>query len=164
MLYPILMAAYHQDSTDPRDPVFVLLGLVRKNSHGDDTIKPDYDMSAEEVYINVTVHFLRTRRSLDILLTVLRGFTDGLRCNSKRLWKLPSWVPNWQIAPDTTLLNQGRAISQSHPQSFHASLTRSAPTPFQFEHDRRILKAIGILVDHVDIRGNTWGETNREVF
>ena len=34
----------------------------------------------------------------------------------------------------------------------------------QFEHNRKILKAQGILVDHVDVRGDTWGETNPEVF
>ena len=120
MLYPMLMAAYHRDSTNPRDLVFALLGLLRKNSHGDDRIKPDYHMSAEEVYIKVTVHFLRTRHNLDMLSTVSQGFTDGLRCNSKCLWNLPSWVPNWQIPLYTTLLNQGRAIPEFHPQLFHA--------------------------------------------
>jgi len=84
-LWELLSATRPCASTDPRDKLFALAAIVSDAERP--IIRPDYNMSAEEVYTNLVTHFLDTT-GLDFLLAV--QYTQfGL--------DLPSWVPDWSV-------------------------------------------------------------------
>jgi len=82
-----LMARFvRSQATDPRDKVFALLGLV---SHAlEESILPDYQKSASEVYTNMAKHLLRR----DFLVKAIPEAGIG---NPRKLPDLPSWVLDW---------------------------------------------------------------------
>ena len=74
--------------SDPRDKIFAVLSLVRK----DDTrgLDPDYSKPAEAVFQDVVLHYTSNLQSLKILThCALRDDTGGMR--------LPTWVPDWTV-------------------------------------------------------------------
>jgi hypothetical protein len=74
-------------SSDPRDKVFALLGLILgANQEG---LLADYSLSAEQVYIGLAASLLINHPSCKILRYR----------NSNPL--LPSWVPDWRTPPST---------------------------------------------------------------
>jgi hypothetical protein len=85
------------EATDPRDKIYGILGLAdttRSLGHREKgrnstwiPFKPDYNLSKEEVFINVTKAILWTTRSLSVLRFA--------RHMSKNVTGLPSWVPDW---------------------------------------------------------------------
>ena len=79
-LLDLLVAASHYDCSDPRDKVFGILGLI------EDTIKPDYSLSVEEVYTGVAAYLATYLRDMRFLNLVGAGQSD---------FDLPSWVPDW---------------------------------------------------------------------
>ncbi|KAI1349340.1 heterokaryon incompatibility protein-domain-containing protein [Xylaria sp. FL0043] len=81
-------------SSDPRDKVFGLYGIVPKDNPDRDVLKPDYHLTTSETYVKVAVYFLKQYRNLDILSiatqpTELGGFITVYHY-------LPSWVPDWR--------------------------------------------------------------------
>ncbi|KAE8153308.1 heterokaryon incompatibility protein-domain-containing protein [Aspergillus avenaceus] len=77
------------DCVDQRDRIYCLLGIASNNDHLN--IKPEYDLSVREVYIDATVRMLRNSHCLDLLTSVA---PKRLSCD------LPSWVPDWSTARD----------------------------------------------------------------
>ncbi|KAK6852480.1 hypothetical protein PG995_011031 [Apiospora arundinis] len=71
------------ESSDPRDKIFALLGLIR-SLNGKDSIITDYDLTYPQVCTGLAAYCLR-HKDLNHLIC-LRG---------TRLPSLPSWVPNW---------------------------------------------------------------------
>ena len=74
--------------SDPRDKIFAVLSLARK----DDTrgLDPDYAKSAEAVFQDLVLHYAFNLQSLQILAHCeLRDDTGGM--------KLPTWVPDWTV-------------------------------------------------------------------
>ena len=74
--------------SDPRDKIFAVLSLARK----DDTrgLDPDYAKSAEAVFQDLVLYYTFSLRSLDILTHCeLRDETGGMN--------LPTWVPDWTM-------------------------------------------------------------------
>jgi len=79
-LLDVLIAASNYECSDPRDKVFGVLGLI------DDTIRPDYSLSVEDVYTGVAAclaTYFRDMRFLNLLGSEQSNFD------------LPSWVPDW---------------------------------------------------------------------
>lgn len=87
-LIELLSASRELDATDPRDKVYGLLGLARKNQ--DSVILPDYSLSntAENVCIQVARHCINTQDGAIYML-----HCAGISAKSN----LPSWVPDWTI-------------------------------------------------------------------
>jgi hypothetical protein len=77
-------------ATDPRDKVFVLLGLVSNNSLEAD-FEADYNLSTKEVLILTAAHIITSTNSPDTLSSV-----DGVASRNM----LPSWVPSWSGGND----------------------------------------------------------------
>lgn len=83
-LLALLDATYNCSSTDPRDKVFAILGLVSGAWY--EGLTPDYNLSLEEVYTGVAGYVLLQQKNAEIL-TYPRN----------TLPSLPSWVPDWSV-------------------------------------------------------------------
>lgn len=91
-LLDLLNQYRRQDSTDPRDKVFALLGLARDvSSLG---CKADYSKTVVEVYSNLARSYIQRDSNLDIVGYVQHG---------SGLVGLPSWVPDWTRQEDVPI-------------------------------------------------------------
>lgn len=89
-------------TTDPRDKIFALLGLLRETRDSDDWPKelaPDYNRSVQSLYTEVTRYCMRQTKSLSILCRV-----DSIKTNTSEevYQEFPSWVPRWDLPVATT--------------------------------------------------------------
>ncbi|KAL7898336.1 heterokaryon incompatibility domain-containing protein [Trichoderma sp. TUCIM 5745] len=75
-----------QESTDPRDKVFALLGIADSQDVSSLGCKVDYNMTAMEVYIALAKSYIQRDGNFDILGYVKHGANVA---------GLPSWVPDW---------------------------------------------------------------------
>lgn len=83
------------ETTDPRDRVYAFIGLADPAY----SIKPNYESSIQDVYIDATARIIRKERSLNIIF----------EANEKeRKPDLPSWVPDWSSTStrDSMLLDK----------------------------------------------------------
>ena len=78
--YP-LYTSWHRKGTDPRDKIYVHLGLVRELD-----MEIDYSSSVAQVYTRFAKSAILSFRSVDIL--------RGKRWTESE-YGLPSWVPDW---------------------------------------------------------------------
>ncbi|KAH7308420.1 heterokaryon incompatibility protein-domain-containing protein [Stachybotrys elegans] len=76
----------HQDSTDPRDKVFSLLGIASARDVTSLGCTVDYHSTVIDVYTNLARAYIRRDNNLDIL-----GYVQ----HSTDATGLPSWVPDW---------------------------------------------------------------------
>ncbi|KAH7082449.1 heterokaryon incompatibility protein-domain-containing protein [Paraphoma chrysanthemicola] len=74
-----------RSSTDPRDKIFGLLGLVNRDPHYHG-IQADYSLSPETAYEQVFLHLFRESGSLNALVRP---------SETKRTLDLPTWMPDW---------------------------------------------------------------------
>ena len=81
-LVDALFMSYRFNCTDPRDKIFAMLGLAQAL-----VLRPDYNSSVEDVYLQTTHFLLVALGNLDILCCVSQP---------KSIATLPSWVPDWQ--------------------------------------------------------------------
>ncbi|KAL4806397.1 heterokaryon incompatibility protein-domain-containing protein [Aspergillus unguis] len=79
-LFSILMETSQYQCSDPRDKVFAVLGLL-----ADKTIRPDYTLPVESVYIGIAAYIIQKCQTMDLL--ALAG--------QNKMFSLPSWVPDW---------------------------------------------------------------------
>ena len=82
-------------STDPRDKIFAVLGLVANGEHLK-TFKPDYNHSVLDVYEGMTKYIIKTTQTLEVL-----SFADRNLDKPNDL-KLPSWTPDWRFGRNMT--------------------------------------------------------------
>lgn len=81
-LLDMVSNADHFDTTDPRDKIFGLLGLVEKFP----AAFPDYRLTVNEVYTAFTEFYLEQEQNYYIL---------GHRCSFDSGVGLPSWTQDW---------------------------------------------------------------------
>lgn len=117
-------------STDPRDKVYGLLGLVGERVQS--LIKVDYTQSVEEVLTRTAEAIIVCREDLDILAyaSVSQGpkHEDG---------SLPTWVPDWTEHRETTTLRPQFQSFELGPWRSHSQSRCNAKTkpPYLTEHD-----------------------------
>lgn len=75
-----------QESTDPRDKVFALLGIVDSQDVSSLGCKVDCNMTTVEVYTNLAKSYIQRDSNLDIL-----GY---VKCGAN-IAGLPSWTSDW---------------------------------------------------------------------
>jgi hypothetical protein len=88
-LRDLIQECRYRRSTDPRDKIYALLGLM-----GDpmsDLLLPDYSKSVSEVYSNVARYLITQIKSLDPIC--------GQQIQGRR-GELPSWVPDFELDQD----------------------------------------------------------------
>ncbi|KAK0508151.1 hypothetical protein JMJ35_009235 [Cladonia borealis] len=81
----MMLDQYWLKSTDPKDKIYGLLGLVEAD------IVPDYSLGVRDVYINFVQYWISKERTLNFL-----GVSGiGLLESRVSEYDLPSWVPNF---------------------------------------------------------------------
>lgn len=86
----VLQRSRNSSSTDPRDKVFAILGLV--SSHVQIGFPIDYSQTIDEVYTRLATYLIHDKRNLEVLKYA------GIKVPSLRENRVsPSWVPQWDI-------------------------------------------------------------------
>jgi hypothetical protein len=95
-LFETIVLARDFQSTDPRDKLYAVLGMVSAS----DSFKviPDYARSPREVFWNFALNDIMREDSQ------LRIFSC-CQLSSRRDFDLPSWVPDWSVACELIPLN-----------------------------------------------------------
>lgn len=73
-----------RNATDPRDKVFAFLGLLKTHF-----LAPSYDMSTNQVYLEVAKRIIQSTRNLELLTSARPNITE----------QISLWVPDWSISP-----------------------------------------------------------------
>lgn len=96
-------------STDPKDKVFAMLGMIDGCHDGD--IDVNYGLSDEQVYTNVLRLFIERYHSVEFLREATFGNVSTDHGN------FPSWLPDW---------SQATAIDSFNPPSFSIITSRAS--------------------------------------
>jgi hypothetical protein len=83
----LLLFTRSHKASDPRDKVYALLGLLRRDCQ---SLKPDYRKSAPEVFAGFVRHMMPRLSTLEILSYV----------HLTSLTELPLWAPRWALNED----------------------------------------------------------------
>ncbi|KAI9155639.1 Heterokaryon incompatibility protein [Paramyrothecium foliicola] len=86
-LQVLLQRTQRAQTTDPRDKIYGLLGMI--SDSGKEKIQPRYDASVRKVFIDTVIWHFKQYDSLSII----GQCTSAQTLDSKQM---PSWVPNWQ--------------------------------------------------------------------
>lgn len=86
----VLHKSRNCSSTDPRDKVFAVLGLVQADFQ--DSFPIDYSLTAEEVYTQLATHLFYVEGNLQFL-----KHASGQGQASWRTHDMSSWVPQWDV-------------------------------------------------------------------
>jgi hypothetical protein len=160
---PILDAFRALGCCNARDKVYASIPLVI--SLEDSGLVPDYDLSLEELYVQIVDAFIKFEKSLAILAS-----------RSGRDPNMPSWVPDWRHLKENYQLcarldTHGRCIYRAsgsrHVEatiSIDRTFTRSSPTSEPagsspnpmllsseeiFRGGRSVLKVRGLVLDRI---------------
>lgn len=121
-LSEILMQTWYRRATLQHDRVYAVLGLVTMEDYPD--LKPDYQLSSEEVFTRVAKSAIETDRNSSLLC--LAGYTqdeDLVPSNQISDQVRPSWTPNFgQVYLDICRMSEGRKSSDSHSANLDACL------------------------------------------
>lgn len=120
-LLEVLRACRRKSSSDPKDKVFGILGVLDKEVREEFAV--DYGKSAKDVYTDVVDVLLATTDRLDVICEAVHFPVYTSSAN------LPTWVPDWSHIPATS------AISSSPGTDFAAS--RDAKANYRFLGERR---------------------------
>lgn len=120
-LLEIMRICRRKLSSDPKDKVFGVLGILNEDVRDEFTV--DYGSSVKDIYTDVVDYLLTTSERLDVICESIQ-FPTYSSSN-----KLPTWVPDWSHVPDIS------AMSLSPGTSFAASGDTSAV--YKFLDDRR---------------------------
>jgi hypothetical protein len=126
-------------ASDPRDHVYGIVGLLRKEC----TIAPDYELSLPETYTRAAILHMKESRTMDVLSYVFHRVQPP-----DRILLLPSWVPDWRYS--RRMISFG-VVGQPRRDSFYtASADRESPLPFIFSKNLRELQVAGFVVATIE--------------
>lgn len=100
-LWPRLQLARRLGATDLRDKLYAFLGLYSEDIVDEPLLQVDYDSGVAEVYLNLTIFFLRRLMCLDVL-----EFVNDMPIR-KPLVSLPSWAIDLSSPTDLELFQTG---------------------------------------------------------
>jgi hypothetical protein len=135
-LQELLLFGRHFAATNPRDLIFGLLGVAPEVDDG--TMPPDYQSSAEEIFVRWT-RYLMTR---DGRATLLHGAGLG---QIRLLKNIPSWVPDLtarseDVDPNATIFGENAG-------SFGFSAAGTSKFILQSHAPRNFITVQGIIID-----------------
>lgn len=141
-LLEVLRACRWKLSSDPKDKVFGILGILGKEVREEFAI--DYGKSVKEVFTDVIDFLLTTTEHLDVICEAIHFPVHTSSAN------LPTWVPDWSHIPATS------AISLSPGTDFAAS--RDAKANYKFLGEwRNQLQISAIPLGSISWHGITVG-------
>lgn len=129
-------------STDPRDRIFALLGLLRskakEDSKLDHCLTPDYTKTHWRVYREATKLAMETEETLEVL-----QYKNHLNCS-----ELPSWVPDF--SKHWSHLFPTLGPDHWHDWSASGNLRTPLEVRFRVSLDLETLYANGAFVDSIE--------------
>ncbi|KAL5323133.1 hypothetical protein ACEPPN_007661 [Leptodophora sp. 'Broadleaf-Isolate-01'] len=133
-LHDLLLLSSGHCSTDPRDKIYALLGLIQNSR--DYGIIPDYDIAVITLFQNITKGIFEHHSSLQLRTTAISTGPD------QRLEGLPSWCPDWS-SHDMSIKNR----AHRGWENFEADGNRQAT--FTWHEDPSLLTLRGKIIDTV---------------
>ncbi|KAI9685649.1 MAG: hypothetical protein M1820_010758 [Bogoriella megaspora] len=126
-------ASGHQ-STDPRDRIYALLGLIKNTSFFG--ITPKYDISVQVLFRQAAAAMLVESKDLFILSKFQRSLDS-------RLAGIPSWVPDW---------TKGcvRMYERGFPDWYHFKADGRSQAEFNWHADPNLLTIRGKIDDTIN--------------
>jgi hypothetical protein len=121
-------------STDPRDKVFALIGIVTNSDTMD--IKADYRLSAVEVFLSVAIHNLEKLKNVELL-------GNGGSSSTPQNPKLPSWVPDWSHD------NDRRVAIAAVARRRGMSVSGDTQPTLSISADKKVLTVRGAIIDTI---------------
>jgi hypothetical protein len=137
-LYDLIRVCQYRQSSNPRDRVYSLFGLMGDKMNN--LLQPDYTEPVGEVYALTTQHFIKESESLDSIC----GWQTEERGD------IPSWIPDYSL--DQTLTATPLVVNFGRESLFSASgydhrgkyvLDASAGNDWQY------LRTRGLIIDSV---------------
>ena len=129
----VLAEGRQLNATDPRDKIYGFLALIHpafvKN------LKPDYEHTVEQVYIDCSISFMQLDQRLDLLS----------HCNWTSDQTIPSWVPDWNLKSGPSLLEPG--ISKG---IYCAGGVEIFEVVMEVSADKKKLKVLCLKIDSID--------------
>ncbi|EGO60361.1 hypothetical protein NEUTE1DRAFT_143800 [Neurospora tetrasperma FGSC 2508] len=129
-----ILAGHLFESTDPRDKVYVWLGIYQKYGL---TIVPDYSASIAQVYVNVVRAITELTGSLSLV-----ALSGGLDNSQDPLPGFPSWAPDLRHGAH-------RKSSWGPLTLYNASASETAWATFS--PDGKVLVADTLLLDRIEL-------------
>jgi hypothetical protein len=126
------------DASDPRDKIYSLLGLVDARERA--SIKPDYQKTAEQVYVEAMAHLLWQAGSLQpACFFALAGPNSS---------KVPSWVPDFSQQRRSSCYNPLGFYNERHDAS--GSVGTDRKFAISISENLKTIAVEGICLDHID--------------
>jgi hypothetical protein len=124
-------------ATDARDKIYGVLALAA-DATSNLRLQPNYHITVEDLYINVTLAMIQHSSGLEIFTYVLPQ-----PCSLA----VPSWVPDWTIVQD----NRAKALGWSTRKGLYAMYDANGKKPADCTtgKNRAHLKVAGSIVDVV---------------
>ena len=144
-----------RSSTDPRDKVYGVLGLM--SASGQSLMQVDYSLSIEEICIIVARQsmLVSPHTEKDPILDLLREAGTSNRAPAL-LGKIPTWVPDWQKHVG------GGKITNSLPSSKYCATKGSHSDP-RFSKDGLTLHVWGAVLDRVSSKFDVFHPPGQEI-
>lgn len=101
-LFLRLQLARQLGATDLRDKLYAFLGLFSEDVANEPLLQANYNSSVADVYLNLTIYFLRRLMCLDVL-----EFVNDLPTKKPPLVSLPSWAIDLSSPTDLELFQNG---------------------------------------------------------
>lgn len=142
-------------ATDARDKVFGLLSLADQDDVKTTGVWPNYRLSMQELYKNITLSLLK--RS-DLSAFNASGVNENINGNATEM-TLPSWISDWSVFDPSAPLNSIESLEHGDQSSYTnasalqfnaAGTSISSPA---FNHPQNLLGLEGILIDQVETVG-----------
>ena len=96
-----LLNLVNSNSTDPRDKVFGLLGLLDEERRASSSLQPNYTKDVLEVYVDTMRYIIRENYPEAGLGNLLASFREAPEEHEERF---PSWVFRWDLtAPESSI-------------------------------------------------------------
>ncbi|RYO97352.1 hypothetical protein DL764_007330 [Monosporascus ibericus] len=96
-LLPLLRKFRARLSSDSRDKVFAILGLIRSWVENQ-RLDVDYSLDFDTLSLDTTLFLIRSTRSLAVLAGTLQGIEDAESSGGRRR---PGWITDWSCSPST---------------------------------------------------------------
>ncbi|KAJ5711018.1 hypothetical protein N7488_005174 [Penicillium malachiteum] len=122
-----------QRSTDERDQIFSLVGLLQKFSKRSGVLEwaescVDYSLDVRDVYLRTAKHIVENHYEVDKAnkkieagsYHILDFFGEMIGPSTEQLDLLPTWVPNWSVARERTIFNTRHVIETDRLIPFDA--------------------------------------------
>ncbi|RSL88116.1 hypothetical protein CDV31_016127 [Fusarium ambrosium] len=137
-------------STDPKDAVFSVLGLIKRNEQTNNSFqalfKADYRRSLRDILASATKYAIMETQTLDVLRFVQPRLNEDAETS-----QIPSWVPRWHLRHED--IDMG--VNRMGPSG---ELVSSTKLELIDPHDVAVLKCRGDIIDDICYRFDAPGK------